>query len=124
MAEVLIVDDEADAREPLGWFLEKSGHVVRVAPDGGAALTQVMLKLPDVVVLDLLMPEMSGSDFLALLRSYRRLRAVPVVVLTALSNTPVLERAIKLGVHAVLLKTKATYPDIRRAVEEATRARA
>ena len=124
MAEVLIVDDEADAREPLGRFLEKSGHVVRVAHDGKAALSQVMLKLPDVVLLDLLMPHMSGADFLAVVRSYRRLHALPVVVLTALSNTPVLERARKLGVHSILLKTKASFEDIRRAVEEATRARA
>ena len=124
MAEVLIVDDEADAREPLGKFLEKSGHAVRVSSDGQAAVIEVLLKLPDVVLLDLLMPRMSGPDFLAVVRSYRRLHALPVVVLTALSNTPVLERARKLGVQAVLLKSKATFEDIRLAVEEATRARA
>jgi CheY-like chemotaxis protein len=121
MAEVLIVDDEPDARKPLGRLLEKVGHVVRVAPDGREALTQVLLKLPDVVVLDLLMPNMDGTDFLAALRSYRRLQRLPVVVLTALSNTPTLDRARALGAHSVLLKSKATFDDVRHAVEEAVR---
>ena len=119
MAEVLIVDDEADAREPLGRYLEKVGHLVRVAPSAGDGLTQVMLKLPDVVVLDLLMPQMSGTEFLAAVRSYRRLQRLPVVVLTALSNTPTLDRALKLGAHSVLLKSKVTFEDVRRAVEDA-----
>ena len=124
MAEVLIVDDEADAREPLGRFLDKVGHVARVASGGEEGLSQILAKIPDVVVLDLLMPKVSGTDLLATLRSYRRFHALPVVVLTALSNTPTLERARKLGVHSVLQKTKSTFEDVRKAVEEATRARA
>jgi two-component system nitrogen regulation response regulator NtrX len=56
MAEVLIVDDEADAREPLGKFLVKVGHAVRLAPGGEEALAAVVFKLPEVVLLDLLMP--------------------------------------------------------------------
>jgi DNA-binding NarL/FixJ family response regulator len=67
------------------------------------------------------MPHMSGTDFLAIVRSYRRFQSLPVVVLTGLSNTPALDRARKLGAHSVLLKTKATFEDIRRAVEEAAR---
>jgi CheY-like chemotaxis protein len=124
MAEVLIVDDAADAREPLGRFLDKVGHVARVAAGGEEALTQILAKIPDVVILDLLMPKISGTDLLATLRSYRRFSALPVVVLTALSNTPTLERARKLGVHSILQKTRTTFEDIRRAVEEAVRARA
>ena len=122
MAEILIVDYEDDARETLGRFLEKVVHLVRVAPGGREAMTQVMLKLPDVVVLDLLMPQMNGTEFLAAVRSYRRLHRLPVVVLTALSSTPMLDRAIKLGAHSVLLKSKATFDDVRRAVEDAVAA--
>src|SRR5437868_6519991 len=88
MAEVLIVDDSADAREPLGRFLEKLGHVVRAAPCGREALEQLIAKAPDVVLLDLLMPQMTGADFLSVVRSYRRFQSLPVVVLTALSNAP------------------------------------
>ena len=121
MVEVLIVDDEADAREPLGKFLVKAGHAVRHAPGGQEALAEVVLKLPDVVLLDLLMPKISGTDFLAVVRSYRRFRSLPVVVLTGLFDTPELERAAKLGVHSVLLKSKVTFEDIRRAVEDAAR---
>ena len=121
MPEVLIVDDEPDAREPLGRFLKKLGHVVRVAGDGREALAQVTAKPPDVVLLDLLMPRMSGQAFLEVVRSYRRFQSLPVVVLTAVSNTPALELVLALGAHSVLLKSKATFEDIREAVEEAAR---
>jgi CheY-like chemotaxis protein len=121
MAEVLIVDDSADAREPLGRFLEKLGHVVRAAPCGREALDQLIAKAPDVVLLDLMMPEMSGADFLALARSYLRFRSLPVVVLTALSSSPALDRVRELGAHSVLLKSKATFDEIRHALEEAAR---
>jgi CheY-like chemotaxis protein len=124
MAEVLIVDDEADAREPLGRFLDKVGHVARVASGGEEGLSQILAKIPDVVILDLLMPKVTGTDLLATLRSYHRFHALPVVVLTALSNTPTLERVRKLGVHSILQKTKATFEDVRKALEAAVRARA
>jgi CheY-like chemotaxis protein len=121
MPEVLIVDDQPDAREPLGKFLEKLGYVVRVAADGREALVQVTAKAPDVVLLDLLMPRMSGTEFLGVLRSYRRFQSLPVVVITAVSNISMLDRTGKLGVHSILQKSKATFEDIRLAVEHAAR---
>ena len=123
MAEVLIVEDEADTREVLGKILERAGHVVRSAHDGREAVSQVTLNAPDVVVLDLLMPTMNGADFLETVRAYRRFRSLPVVVLTAVSSHPLLDQARDLGVHSVLLKTKATFEDIRQAIEDALRAK-
>jgi CheY-like chemotaxis protein len=119
MAKVMIVDDAADASEALGRYLEKSGHLVRCVPDGREALAQVILDVPDVVVLDLLMPEMDGPSFLEIVRSYLRLRSLPVVVLTALGESPMVDRARASGVSSVLVKGRAAFPDVKRAVEEA-----
>jgi CheY-like chemotaxis protein len=122
MAEVLIVDDEPDAREVLVKILERAGHVVRIARDGKEAVIQVNLKPPDVVVLDLLMPTMNGADFLATVRAYRRFRSLPIVLLTAVSDHPLLDQARELGVQSILIKSKAIFEDIRQAIEEALRA--
>jgi CheY-like chemotaxis protein len=119
MASIMIVDDALESCEPLAKFLERSGHVVRCVPNGRDALAQVILDIPDVVILDLLMPEMDGPSFLEVIRSYLRLQSLPVVVLTALSESPMVERTQSLKVNSVLVKGKATLPDIRRAVEEA-----
>jgi CheY-like chemotaxis protein len=71
------------------------------------------------VLLDLMMPEMDGPSFLEVLRSYLRIQSLPVVVLTGLAESPMVDRAQSLKVNSVLLKGKASPEDILRAVEEA-----
>jgi CheY-like chemotaxis protein len=119
MATVLIVDDDADARETLAVVIRKAGHEVACAPNGREALSLVLHSLPDVVLLDLLMPEMDGPSFLEVVRSYLRIQSLPVVVLTGLGDSPMIDRARALKVNAILVKAKATPDDILKAVEEA-----
>ena len=119
MASVLIVDDDADAREPLQKFLEQAGHVVRCAAGGREALAEVLREMPDVVVLDMFMSDMDGPSFLEVVRSYLRIQSLPVVVVTGLTESPMVDRLQRLKVNAVLAKGKATLHDIRRAVEDA-----
>ena len=119
MASILIVDDATESCEPLVRFLEKGGHKARCVPNGQIALVDVIQNRPDVVVLDLFMPEMDGPSFLEVLRSYLRLQSLPVVVLTALPDSPLAERARFLKVNTILVKTKATFEDIQKAIEEA-----
>jgi len=116
MANILIVDDSEDAAEALARFLEKSGHVVQVVSDGKDALLAVMSKPTDLVILDLLMPEMDGPSFLEVIRSYLRLQTLPVVVLTAVSNGPLLDRARNARVNCILIKSQATHDEILSAV--------
>jgi|SRR6185437_11076145 len=112
MANILIVDDAIDAAEALARFLEKNGHSVHVVPDGKDALLAVLGEKTDFVILDLLMPEMDGPSFLEVTRSYLRLQTLPVVVLTALSSGPLLDRARNAKVNAILIKSQATYDEI------------
>lgn len=119
MPKLLIVDDVEDAREGLAVLFRGSGYTVTCAPNGREALTAVLSDVPDVVLLDLLMPGMDGPSFLEVVRSYLRIQSLPVVVLTALSDSPMVERARALKVNAILVKAKATHDDIQKAVEEA-----
>jgi CheY-like chemotaxis protein len=119
MASVMIVEDTLDSCEPLQLYLEKAGHKVACYQNGKDALVAVITKPPDVVVLDLLMPEMDGPSFLEVVRSYLRLQSLPVVVWTGLGDSPMVDRARTLKVNSILIKGKATFEDIQRAVEEA-----
>src|SRR5690349_17014972 len=119
MAKILIADDDADSRETQSVLFEAAGHTVAGVPNGREALARVLTDLPDVVLLDLLMPEMDGPSFLEVVRSYLRIQSLPVVVLTALSESPLIDRVQALKVNSVLIKGKASSEDILKAVGEA-----
>lgn len=118
MAYLLIVDDDADGREALCQFLVKSGHEVGCLGNGRDALRSILDRLPDLVILDLFMPEMDGGGLLEILRSYMRLQSLPVVVLTGLPDSPFVERVRHLMVNSILVKGKATFDDILEAVRQ------
>jgi CheY-like chemotaxis protein len=84
MPTVLVIDDEEPVREVLRRFLTQAGYQVRTAPDGATALQMVHSgPPPDLIVLDLMMPVMSGFEVLSALRVHPDWSRIPVVVLTA-----------------------------------------
>jgi DNA-binding response OmpR family regulator len=89
---ILLVDDEEAITDNLQAFLERSGFAVSVARDGPAALTKVQSMLPDLVVLDVLMPGLDGRAVLRRLRHERH--TVPVILLTQVGES--VERAMAL----------------------------
>jgi len=119
MAKILIVDDNKDCSDGLAKTLAIAGHEVTCVPNGRDALASILAKMPDVVLLDLIMPEMDGPSFLEVVRSYLRLQSLPVVILTALADSPMVSRAQALKVNTVLVKGKASAEDIQNALEQA-----
>lgn len=119
MAKIMIVDDNEDSRNSMALCLRNLGHTVTCAPNGREALALVLGELPDVILLDLLMPEMDGPSFLEVVRSYLRIQSLPVVVLTGVGDSPMIERARTLRVNTILVKGKATFDDILKALEDA-----
>ncbi|MEX2547198.1 MAG: response regulator [Chloroflexota bacterium] len=77
---ILVVEDEDTLRETLAYQLEQDGYRVVAAADGGAALTQFRAAKPDLVLLDLMLPELSGMEVARILR---RESDVPILMLTA-----------------------------------------
>ena len=86
MTDVLVVDDEDAVRALLRDLLELEGYRVREAADGPAALEAVEQRVPDVVVLDVLMPGLSGLDVLSVWRDKPELATMPVLMLTAAAD--------------------------------------
>ena len=90
-SRVLIVEDEPDIRGLLAFHLEREGYQVFKSNNGADALRQVRARPPDLVLLDLMLPEMDGHEVFRRLREDPQLGAIPVVFLTAraLDTTPV-----------------------------------
>lgn len=83
---VLVVDDDQDVREVICEVLERAGIRVASAEDGARALESVRSELPDLILLDLRMPIMSGAQFLPRLRALDHGGEVPVVVMSAFAD--------------------------------------
>jgi DNA-binding response OmpR family regulator len=100
-ATVLIVDDDADIRSLVRTLLEKEGAIVHEASDGRAALREFHARDPDLVVLDVQMPEMDGW---AVLERIRDLADVPVLMLTARGQESDRVRGLRAGADDYLVK--------------------
>jgi CheY-like chemotaxis protein len=82
-SKILVVEDDAPMREMLRRMLEKEGWVVDEAENGRVALQQLPMGNPALILLDLMMPEMDGIEFVSELRKHEAWRSTPVVVITA-----------------------------------------
>jgi DNA-binding response OmpR family regulator len=101
MATILVVDDESLIRGVVSAALEREGHTVREAPDGRSAVAAAEHELPDLVVLDVGLPDFDGWEVC------RRLRTrgdVPVLFLTALADEANMVRGLRLGGDDYLTK--------------------
>jgi CheY-like chemotaxis protein len=81
--DILVVDDDRDVRETLAAVLEGEGYGVRCAENGAQALAMMHGPKPRAIVLDLMMPVMSGWELLEAVRMDGELAAIPIVVLSA-----------------------------------------
>jgi len=104
VATVLVVDDDPAIREFVSDILELEGYEVRLAEDGFAALAQIATDRPDCVLLDVMMPGMSGHEVLAAIRTADGGPQLPVIVLTAAADEAQSWQAWSGGVDYVLAK--------------------
>jgi CheY-like chemotaxis protein len=103
-ARILVVDDVADNREVLRRRLEREGHAVETAEHGRRALDLVAQRPYDLVLLDVLMPELDGYAVLDALKGNAATRDIPVIMLSALDELPGIVRCIEHGAEDYLHK--------------------
>ncbi|MFC1706683.1 response regulator [Planctomycetota bacterium] len=101
---VLVVDDEPDIRELVRYNLERDGFHVLEAKDGESACAVVRQHAPDALVLDLMLPGMSGLDVLRALRRERETAHLPVIVLTAKGSEDERILGLELGADDYVVK--------------------
>ncbi len=101
---VLLIEDEANIAEAIRFLLTRDGYSVEIRQDGRAALAAVSQMLPDLVILDLMLPGLSGLEVLAELRADPATAALPVLMLTAKGQGRDREAAELAGVSAFMAK--------------------
>lgn len=126
MLKILLVEDSKFLRFATERALTRAGYDVTTAADGDEALSQACEKLPDLILLDMLLPKMSGPDVLKALKLNPATKAIPVVVLTGMSQKNAsrlqdegalafLEKSalnLDKGAHQLLLALKDIFKDL------------
>jgi class 3 adenylate cyclase len=103
-AAILVVDDDRENRELLARRLTRDGHRVRMAAGGVEALSVVQTDAVDLILLDVMMPDLDGPSVLARLKQDPERRHIPVLMISALDETASVVRAIELGAEDYLPK--------------------
>lgn len=109
---VLIVEDDPALSNLYDEKFKREGFGTIVAKDGKSGLEIAFQKLPDFILLDILLPKMNGLDFLVKLRQHPTAGSIPVIVLTNLAERSEQERALKLGAKEYLAKAMHSPEDI------------
>jgi DNA-binding response OmpR family regulator len=105
MCKILIVDDSAILRDAMARLLALEGYTVSTAINGRYAWITLYADLPDLIVLDLMMPEMGGITFLRMLRSHHHWNKLPVLVITGLDqDESLVQEARAFGVVDIIRK--------------------
>ncbi|TSC61622.1 MAG: response regulator with CheY-like receiver domain and winged-helix DNA-binding domain [Parcubacteria group bacterium Gr01-1014_48] len=115
---VLVVDDEKDVREALQDKFTSEGFQIITADDGDVGLTAALEKHPDLIILDVIMPNMSGWDVLEKLRQDAWGANVPVIMLTVLDDIESTAKAMKYKSFDVLVKNDWKLSDVVHRVKE------
>ena len=105
MAEkVLIIDDDVDTLRLVGLMLQRQGYLISAAANGEQGLAKAFEEKPNLILLDVMMPDMDGPSTLQLLRSNQATAEIPVIFLTAKVQGSDRKRFAEMGVAAVLAK--------------------
>jgi len=101
---ILVVDDDLEATLPVVAALSAAGYEAITAKDGWDGLAQARRQHPDLVLLDIAMPQMDGWTFMKFVRAHRDLAAIPVVFLTGSTSAADRERGLRMGAAGYLTK--------------------
>ena len=102
--KILLVDDEPDLVQLVSLRLQAAGYEVATAYDGQEALDQVKKEIPDLIILDLMLPKMDGYKVCRLLKFDERYKKIPVLIFTARAQEEDIRLAMECGADSYLTK--------------------
>ena len=106
MKKILIVEDEQALQKTLGEILTQEGYEVIAASDGEMGLTLARDNNPNLILLDLILPKVSGFEVLKQLKGNNLTKDIPVIVLTNLEGVEEVDKAVSLGATTYLVKSQ------------------
>lgn len=116
---VVVVDDEPETTEMISEMVRLSGCQAIPSFGGTPAMNLIAREKPDAVVLDVMMPDLSGYDVLRFIRKDPRLKHIPVILVSARSRPEDIQEGLNAGAEEYLTKPVA-FADLRQAVQKAT----
>jgi CheY-like chemotaxis protein len=118
LGRVLLVEDDEDLASLYATSLISSDFDVRIARDGEAAVQLALEGIPNIILLDLMLPKMGGLTVLKILKTRPETKDIPVVVLTVYPNPEYKDTALRDGAAKYILKTEATPQVVVSTVKE------
>ena len=109
--KILIVEDNEDLQQIYKFSFESGGYEVKISGNGLIGITEIVDYRPDVVLLDIMMPEMNGFEFLEALKNNTTI-TVPVVVVSNLTQEQEKQKAMANGADLYLIKSDYEGPDL------------
>lgn len=122
MPKILLIEDESALQKALGNYLEMEGYEMISALDGSAGLELAEKEKPDLILLDLILPKMSGLEVLKKLKENSSTQTIPVIVLTNLGEVGYINETLKAGVDGIkayLVKTDFTLEEVVEKIKQA-----
>ena len=104
MAKILVVEDDPSTSELIKYTLETSGFSVAIAGDGGEAMKKVRVDLPDLIVLDVMLPTMDGFQVCQILKHNTAYQKIPIIMLSAKINKEDIKAGLAKGADEYLTK--------------------
>jgi len=118
MKNILLVEDDPFMIDIYTTKLKEAGFSVQVAVDGEEALNKMKEKRPDLLVLDIVLPRLTGFELLKTIRSSSKLQKVPVLILSNLGQKREVEEGLKLGAIKYLIKAYYTPTEVVKEIKE------
>lgn len=112
MKKILIVEDEAPLRKALEYLFKDAGFEVTSAADGETALKLIQGLLPDLIILDILLPKMDGITVLNLIRSDPKTKDLHVLVLSNMADEDTMSKIMEAGGKYYLVKSNYSVDDV------------
>jgi len=106
MKTILFIEDESALQKTVGEILKQEGYEVISALDGEVGLKLAQRKIPDLILLDLVLPKLHGFKVLKKLKENSETKNIPVIVLTNLEGIEDIDKAIELGAQSYLVKAQ------------------
>lgn len=115
--KILIIEDEPAQTEAIEMTLKKSGFETKVAYDGISGLEMARLEKPDLILLDIVLPKMDGTDVLKQLRADKSTAEIPILILTNLASGDTVREVMQSGGTEYLVKMDYTLEQLANKVE-------
>ncbi|MBI2624602.1 response regulator [Candidatus Parcubacteria bacterium] len=117
MGKIVFVEDDPVLQQTFADFLKSEGYHVISAADGAEGLETIQKEMPQLVLLDLILPKMDGFEVLQTIKADEKTKDIPVIVLTNLEGTGDVERALELGATTYLVKANYELDDILKKIK-------